>query len=250
MTPFPAPGMTGQVTELYRYPIKSVGGEALGEVQVTRRGLVGDRAWAVTNEDGKFGSGKSTRRFRRMDGLLGFQAALPAGAAEPQLTLPDGSLQPATSETATAALCQATGRTVRVTPEGPISHFDEGPLHLLTTSALAWLAQAHGAPVASGHFRHNLLLDTGPAPEHLEERWLGRQLVIGDTLTIQIVAPMPRCVMVNMAQPGVPADPHILKTIATLHPDACFGVLAQVVQPGPLRLGDAARLLSSPKELS
>ncbi|MBZ9713916.1 MOSC domain-containing protein [Deinococcus multiflagellatus] len=233
----------GHVAQLYRYPIKSVGGEALTQVAVNERGFEGDRWWAVEDENGKFGSGKSTRRFRRMEGLLDFRAALPEGAAEPMLTLPGGETCAATSPQATAALRERTGHRVTVTPEREISHFDEGALHLLTTSALAWLAQAHGAPVASGHFRHNLLLDTGPVPEHLEERWLGRQLAIGDTLTIQIAAPMPRCVMVNMAQPGVPADPGLLKTIATLHPDACFGVLAQVVQPGILRLGDAARLL-------
>ncbi|PTA67715.1 MOSC domain-containing protein [Deinococcus arcticus] len=233
----------GTVAELYRYPIKSVGGEALAQVPVTERGLEGDRAWAVTDVDGKFGSGKSTRRFRRMDGLLNFQAVLPSGHTEPQLILPDGTVHPATAEGASIALCEATGRTVRVTAEGPISHFDEGPLHLLTTSALAWLAEAHGAPVASRHFRHNILLGTGQTPDHLEERWLGRILALGDTLMVRISAPMPRCVMVNMAQPDLGANPGLLKTIASLHPDACFGVLAHVVQPGTLRLGDPARIL-------
>ncbi|WP_198170724.1 MOSC domain-containing protein [Deinococcus arboris] len=231
------------MTQLFRYPIKSVGGEALTQVQVDARGLTGDRWWAVEDEDGKFGSGKSTRRFRRMDGLLEFRAALADGEAEPALTLPSGETHPATSPQATAALRESTGRIVKVTPEREISHFDEGAIHLLTTSALAWLGEAHRAPVPAEHFRPNILLDTGSAPEHLEESWLGQHLAIGDDLIITVVAPMPRCVMVNLAQPGIPADDSVLKSISTLHPDVCFGVLAHVARPGHLRLGDSARIL-------
>jgi uncharacterized protein len=60
----------GSVAELRRYPVKSLTGEVLRAADVDVRGLVGDRAWAVTDTDGRFGSGKTTRRFRRMDGLL------------------------------------------------------------------------------------------------------------------------------------------------------------------------------------
>ena len=36
-----------QVQELWRYPVKSMGGERLESVNVTDRGLAGDRAFAL-----------------------------------------------------------------------------------------------------------------------------------------------------------------------------------------------------------
>jgi uncharacterized protein len=66
----------GTVSRLTRYPVKSMGGEHLEAAQVGSRGLSGDRSWAVYTADGGIGSGKTTRRFRRVDGLLEWSAEL------------------------------------------------------------------------------------------------------------------------------------------------------------------------------
>ncbi|WP_405420476.1 hypothetical protein [Streptomyces erythrochromogenes] len=47
------------------------------------RGLVGDRLYAVRDGDGRFGSGKNTRRFRRMDGLLHLRSRFLRGQGGP-----------------------------------------------------------------------------------------------------------------------------------------------------------------------
>ena len=62
------------VQQVWRYPVKSLGGERVAASLVNDRGLLGDRLWAVRDEDGKLGSGKDSRRFRRMEGLLGVSA--------------------------------------------------------------------------------------------------------------------------------------------------------------------------------
>ena len=59
-----------RLLEIRRYPIKSLLGERLVTVDVGDRGLAGDRLWAIRDGDGKLGSGKNTRRFRRMLGLF------------------------------------------------------------------------------------------------------------------------------------------------------------------------------------
>jgi uncharacterized protein len=46
----------GTVESIWRYPVKSLGGERLTGVDVDVRGLASDRWWAVRDADGKFGS--------------------------------------------------------------------------------------------------------------------------------------------------------------------------------------------------
>lgn len=78
----------GTVEDIWRYPVKSLGGERLTSVDVETRGLAGDRQRAVRDADGGFGSGKTTRRFRRMAGLLRLSARDTGGV--PQVCGPDG----------------------------------------------------------------------------------------------------------------------------------------------------------------
>src|SRR3546814_16970820 len=63
-----------KVAALRRYPVKSMGGEALDSVALDPRGLVGDRWFAVEDEDGHFASGKNSRRFRRRDPVFSYSA--------------------------------------------------------------------------------------------------------------------------------------------------------------------------------
>ena len=61
-----------RLQEIRRYPVKAMGGESLAAARVERRGLVGDRAYAVVDGDGKLATGKHSRRFRRRDEVFEF----------------------------------------------------------------------------------------------------------------------------------------------------------------------------------
>src|SRR5690242_1405316 len=78
----------GSIESLWRYPVKSVRGEQVSTLTVEERGVVGDRLYAVRNLEGKLGSGKSSRRFRKMEGLLELQAVY--DGATPRISFPDG----------------------------------------------------------------------------------------------------------------------------------------------------------------
>lgn len=230
----------GHVSELFRYPIKSIGGEKVPQFQINQRGVEGDRLWAVENEEGKFGSGKTTRRFRRMEGLLEFRSYYLEGSDIPVLVLPDGSEHPASSLEARDALVHRTGEAVEVTAEREISHFDEGAVHVLSTSSLQLLSGLHGAAVDVRRFRNNITLKTSPNAGHIEADWLGRQLTIGPDVVLEILRLMPRCVMVNMKQCGLDEDRSMLQSIVKLSPDACLGVVARVLRMGLVSVGDNA----------
>jgi hypothetical protein len=78
----------GRVQELRRLPVKSILGESLPSVTLDDRGLAGDRRWAIRNAAGKFGSGKTTRRFQYMRGLFALRARYEGSV--PVITMPNG----------------------------------------------------------------------------------------------------------------------------------------------------------------
>ncbi|MFJ6368734.1 MOSC domain-containing protein [Streptomyces virginiae] len=229
----------GVIERLWRYPIKSTGGERLRSVAVDERGLVGDRLYAVRDGEGRFGSGKNTRRFRRMDGLLQLSSRYPRGTAEqgpPELLDPHGHVV----ADPTAYLRAHLGRPdVELAREGEISHFDQLPLSVLTTATLDRIRRAvPGVPVDERRFRPNILVRTPPGtPAFVEDEWIGREATVGDTLRIAFLRSSERCVMTNQAQRDLPHSSLILRTIARTH-DNRLDALARIVIPGTARVGD------------
>ncbi|MCO1580737.1 MOSC N-terminal beta barrel domain-containing protein [Crossiella sp. SN42] len=232
--------MLGVVERLWRYPIKSTGGERLDQVAVESRGLAGDRLWAVRDAAGKFGSGKNTRRFRRMPGLLRLGSRYPNGLGEPQLL--DTAGQPvADSDAYLRAYLRRDD--VALAPEGEVSHFDQLPLSVLTTATLDWIRRAlPGVPVDERRFRPNILVRTPPdTVPFVEDDWLGKTAVIGEGARIEFVRSSERCVMVNEAQPDLPHSSLVLKKIAAAH-DNRLDALARVLTPGHIAVGDPLML--------
>jgi uncharacterized protein YcbX len=81
--------IVGSVAALYRFPVKSMLGERLDAVEVTDRGLAGDRAWAVVDRsDGLIATGKHPRKWSK---LVELAAAYTDGPGSPvEVTFPDG----------------------------------------------------------------------------------------------------------------------------------------------------------------
>jgi len=227
--------LLGRVEALWRYPVKSMQGEACGALELDRRGVAHDRLFALRTEDGGLGSGKRTRRFRRIDGLLGLRGAIEGGALV--IELPSGRRLRGGDPGIDAHLSEALGRPVSLVRERAVRHLDAAPLHLLTTASLAWLAAAlPGSAVRPERFRPNLLVGTdGGGP--IEQGWIGRTLRLGPEAVIRVVAPTVRCRMVTLAQAGLPEDARILSHLAR-HAGDSFGVYAEVVSPGRVRCGD------------
>ena len=95
--------MTGTVTDLYRYPVKSMQGQRTQDLEVGTVRIAGDRSWGLVDvETGRLASAK---RFRRL-----FEATGGDGTA----TLPDGTTVDLTGTDAEDALSAWLGRSVRV----------------------------------------------------------------------------------------------------------------------------------------
>ncbi|NBE56920.1 MOSC domain-containing protein [Streptomyces boluensis] len=232
----------GTVVGLARFPVKSMLGEACERLDFDARGAVGDRLWALRHEDGKLGSGKSSRRFRKEPWLIDCTARYDDTADTVSVRLPDGA-EVAPGDPRLAELCGAGAELAREDTgegagQGVGSHQDQAPVSLVGTASLRALGQLLGdgddAPVDVRRFRKNLVLDTDEP--WVEESWTGREVTIGG-LRLRITERVPRCVMTTLPQPGLPADRRILKTLTATR-SMCFGVYAEVVAPGPVTLGD------------
>jgi uncharacterized protein YcbX len=113
----------GTVDALWRFPVKSMLGEQLETIDVTDRGTVGDRAYAVIDsETGKVASAKNPRKWGRLlDCAATFVDAPVAGAPAPavRITLPDGEVIRSDDAGADAVLSNALGRPVTLATVAP-----------------------------------------------------------------------------------------------------------------------------------
>ncbi|HEY0695182.1 MAG TPA: MOSC N-terminal beta barrel domain-containing protein [Kribbella sp.] len=265
----------GTVVSLWRYPVKSMMGEELNAAEVSERGLLGDRAYALVDAlDGKVASAKNPRKWPQMfEYRASFVDPPHRGAQMPpvRVTLPDGTVVTSRQADLPAFLSKVLGREVTLEaaepgarqaeeywpdmeglderdtvtdfdlPEG--TFFDCAVLHLLTTATIDRLRELY----PPGRFevrrlRPNVVVETtDPVTDFVEDGWIGRTVSIGDEVQVAITGPCPRCVMTTLAQGDLPKDSGILRTAAQ-HNQVNVGVYASVLRGGHVRRGDAIRL--------
>lgn len=222
----------GKVESLWRYPVKSLIGESLDSFDLDRRGVSGDRLYAVSNSNGKFGSGKDTRRFRRIDGLFSMSAETTENGIS--ITLPDGSVMPGNAPSINNILSQTLGQDVTLTKEGEVSHFDDGAIHILTTASLSLLHEKlpHSG-VEPRRFRPNMVI----ASRFHDQELLGKVINIG-SVSLEVTHRTERCRMITIDQPGLKSRPEILKAVSQDF-GLDFGVYAKVLSVGSVSVGDS-----------
>ena len=226
----------GKVESLWRYPVKSLLGESLDGLDINGRGVSGDRLYAVSNSDGKFGSGKDTRRFRRIDGLFSMSAETTENGVS--ITFPDGSVLSGNAPSINSMLSQTLGQNVTLTKEGEVSHFDDGAIHILTTASLTLLHEKlpHSS-VDLRRFRPNIVI----ASQFHEQELLGKVINIG-AVSLEVTHKTERCRMITIEQSGLESRPEILKAVSQDF-GLCFGVYAKILSVGSVSIGDRVEVV-------
>lgn len=242
----------GFVRELWRYPVKSMGGERLWEpVAVDWTGIEGDRRLAVVDDaTGKVLSAKTVPR------LLEATATW-SGVDGARMRSDDGldlsSGDPDVDERLSAWLARpvhleapvpgrrsvfdmevdpddATETTELLTPPG--SFFDSrSVLHLVTTASLAGEDPRR--------FRPNLVVEAESSCDRPEDGWVGEWLRIGgdSTLDVAVRKATGRCVLVTKTQPGLAKDGGLLRRIVREH-QGNLGVYIDPQGPAVIAPGD------------
>lgn len=247
------PGVTvaGSIRTIWRYPIKSMQGEAIAAAIVTERGVLGDRAYAVRDrETGHIASAKHPRKW---GALFACRAAF-AYAPQPgrplppiRITLPNGALVSSAQPDVDQVLSNLVGREVTLVTQAPAkakreanrasvdelasrdvirqeslaraapagTFFDYAPVHLLATATLERLREAYPAGCFDPRrFRPNLVV-APPADQQgcVEHGWIGERLIIGAEVLLDVIDPTPRCVVTTLALADLPPDLGILRAI-------------------------------------
>jgi uncharacterized protein len=249
-----------RVAELWRYPVKSMQGSAVESLEVTRRGVVGDRAWALFDATtGKLMSAK------RWSALL--MATARSNGDRTWADLPSGQSVDLTSADAAAELSAWLGRPVEVRrtrpgmevvyemtldppndeaelfdiPAPPGAFVDLAPIHLLSSATLAGGAEAYpDLDWSVRRFRPNIVVEGIDQPFG-EDTLTGLRLRVGGAV-LHVAQPTVRCAMPLRAQPGLSRQPELYAALDELHANH-LGVYVDVVEPAALTVGDTVEVI-------
>jgi uncharacterized protein YcbX len=270
----PSENAVGSVASLWRYPVKSMQGEELNASSIDERGLRGDRALAlIDTAESRVASAKNPRKWPH---LFDFRAALakpPGSGPLPPvwITLPDGSIVASDQKDRDQVLSRAAGRQVTLASSAPpapaleeywpdiegLPHrdavtdetmpagtfFDLATIHILTTATIDRLRELYPAGrFEVRRFRPNIVVAAGgQTPGFVEQGWVGKTVVLGTEVRLEVTGPCGRCVMTTLPQADLARDLGILRT-AVQHSQGKVGVYARVLRGGTVHKGDPVRV--------
>ena len=213
------PNESLHVAGLWRYPVKSMAGEALSEASLGRHGIPGDRSIWVCGPEG-------VRTARRQHRLLGLAAAIDR-EGRPRV---DG--HPWDSPEALALTRAAAGDDAWLEEADEDERFDVLPLLVATDGAVA----AFGRDVR--RLRPNVLI--GGVDGLGERRWPKAELHIGDAI-VRLDSLRGRCPMTTVDPDTLERDPGVLLDIGRRF-GGRLALNAEVLRPGRVRVGDPVRI--------
>jgi uncharacterized protein YcbX len=224
----------GRVVGLWRYPVKSMAGEALTEAEVSWHGLAGDRRWAFVR-DGVVGSGFPWLTIRQRADMSHYRPSLVEPGRPDESAVVVGTPSAVSYDIADPALAAELGGGVRLIKQDR-GVFDTLPLSLITTQTVGRLAARVGARLEIQRFRPNVLVEATDEEAFAEDAWVGRVLRIGG-LRMRVDKRDVRCVIVTIDPVTTERNPAVLRAIAQDR-QGCLGVYGSTVEPGRIAVGD------------
>lgn len=249
----------GTVGEIWRYPVKSMGGERLTATTLGPAGIPGDRAFGVVDDGtGKVLSGKTVPRLLTVaavwtEGVVHFAGAPLDGACSTDddihdrlsawLGRPVHLREPVEGRRVPFDLPDDPDDPREVTEiETPPGRFfdSRSTIHLLTDASLRAAATSH--PQGDWHparFRANVLVEV-EGDGFVEDGWVARHIAVGE-IEATVRKATVRCCLVVQEQPGLARDSQIFRSLVREH-DGNLGVYADPVSSGSVDVGDLVRL--------
>jgi uncharacterized protein YcbX len=231
-----------RVTQLWRFPVKSMQGERLDAVDIGERGLRGDRQWAVVD----LVTGLALTA-RREPSLLYARARL-VGNDDVEITLPDGNVAATDADLSDWLGHPVELRRASSDDKGTFEialdfeHEDtsdwfqwqgpEGSFHDSGRTMVSMTSETSFREWDVRRFRINVVLEGRD-----EQSLVGSKVTIG-SVSLDVVKPIGRCVITTRPQPGgIERDLDVLRTING-ELEGNLGIGALVLTPGRIAVGD------------
>jgi uncharacterized protein YcbX len=242
-----------RVTDLRIAPVKGMRVTAVDAIELDPTGARGDRAFLVVDrENGLLLTTRTPRLLQiapRWDGTT-LTLAFPDGSEVADAPAPGSPAttanyegRPIRGRVVEGELAEAVsahlGRPVRLLMRDDGERgADDAPVTLMSSASLAALAPELGGAVPDARrFRMTIAIDGAAAWE--EHGWGGREIAVG-AARLRGVEPVPRCAVTTRDPDHGGTDAPVLKALAALRGkrDVTFGIWCDVVEPGPVRVGD------------
>jgi len=117
------------------------------------------------------------------------------------------------------------------------------PLSIFAVQTAKKLGVETGVAVDKRRFRANVYVDLTNADGFAEDKFVGRSLRIGSTVTVAVLQRDARCMMITLDPDTAEKTPAILKQVAQAH-EGMAGVYGAVLAEGMIRKGDSVELLT------
>ncbi|MGH6892680.1 MAG: MOSC domain-containing protein [Dongiaceae bacterium] len=232
----------GKVSGLWRYPVQSLQGEAMPELDFTSQGAVGDRGYCVVDDTSEGGTAARPKWKKLIAWRARYLAEPRAGRDLPKVEIDfaDGVRMISDDPRLDDAISERLGRSARLArtlAPGVIRPYKASPCHLLTSATLKALGEAYPqGRFDPARFRPNVVLDCGDRVGFLEQDWMQRSLTIGP-VAMAVVEHCLRCALTTRPQGDLTMDPGILHA-AQQHNENRVGVYAELIETGRIRMGD------------
>lgn len=235
----------GIVKAIYRYPVKSMGGESLRSANLRWPGIDGDRQYA-------FYRAANSSRFPWLTGReLSDMVTYSARYLEPDnprhsavhVTVDERDYQVADPELR-ERLSHAAGEEIRLLQVGR-GTFDSMPVSVLSTATLALIEARCDRPIDARRFRANVLVEPPDRQPARETDWTGGTLIFGsgpEAAKLRVNVPIDRCVMITIDPDNGARDPAILRRVVENF-DNEIGVRCATEAMGIIAIGDPVGLV-------
>ncbi|PZS39913.1 MAG: MOSC domain-containing protein [Pseudonocardiales bacterium] len=234
----------GTVSGLWRYPVKSMAGEALASTDISWAGLAGDRRWAFVRPHSQ-GSGFPWHTIREFPEMSHYVALLgePARPDRSRVIVrtPDGGLYDVTDPRLAAEM----GTAVRVMRLDR-GAFDAMPVSIISDSTVSALCTLADVPSNELRFRPNVVVTFDSGAPFEEDEWVGSAVRIGAAV-VRMDRRDSRCIIVNVNPASGLPDSRLLKVIGSTR-GTCAGVYGTTVLPGLVRVGDPVVVEMRPQD--
>ena len=235
----------GVVEAIFRYPVKSMRGQALASATLGWHGLEGDRRLALRRLDER--SGFPWLTASKLPNLIQFTPLQRADggcdALPTHVRTPEGDELPLFGEALAAEVERRYGAPVEMME---LKHgiFDEASISVITSDTVKEIGRLAGKDVDARRFRPNIVVRSTLATPFEEDQWVGGVLTFGeadDAPAVAVTMRDVRCVMVNIDPDGGSSAPEVLKAVVRTRQNNA-GIYGTVTRIGRLAAGQTVVL--------